>query len=152
MIKIYVFAVGLLSIPITTQGGMLLAIPLGLVFLGGGIFLAVWESRRRELAELRQYAEQIENIYITSRWEGDDSVMSRALHAQKMLQKANNKQQVTVHKLYFGYGENVNETWEEYTERVAAFIRDDRQKRHSGLVKSGQLYEVFWLKQKEQRG
>lgn len=146
--KIYFLITGITAAVLSLVGGVVLALPVLVAALLGLYPLHRFLARRAYLQELKRYAEQIDNIYIYSEHEGDGTVRLRAEYAEKMLREAKNQQKVMVYRIYFGAGEHVNETWEEFEERLEAFIKEDKKKRHIELEKSGALYENYWLKQK----
>lgn len=83
-----------------------------------------------ERARLECYGSRLENIYEVSHWPKDNQVYQRAQMHREWLEKSGNQNNVMVHELIFREGEFVNETIEQYQERVQLFIQDDRARRH----------------------
>lgn len=94
-------------------------------------------------AKLTQYASMAENIYIVSESPADTSEIARADRERELLQVSQNHLQVQVHVLCFDEGADVGETWEQYQERVAAFIATDRKARHAWML---QKFPDFYRK------
>lgn len=85
------------------------------------------------VCKLREYAVRTENIYVCAEYEHDNTVRARAAHERKILHDSGNNTNITVHELYFGFGEHCNENFEQYQERVKHYIEQDRIKRHKDL-------------------
>jgi hypothetical protein len=104
-------------------------------------------ARVQHVLLLREYANMTENIYVQALFEFDPSIRSRAAHHRKLLIESGNNTGIVVHELYFGYGEHCNENFEQYQQRVEAFVADDRVKRHKALCKFQDFYLKHTLKQ-----
>lgn len=140
--------------------------PLGWIFAAffftlvyGGILVS------RHLFEVRRHRRQIDNIYVSSLYENDRTVLKRAQHHEKFLKLAGNYVDekgkrhgngVKVVKIIFRdsmagkYREAPAETWEEFEERRDLIIRQDRIKRHLEIDQEGRrdFYEKVVLNQK----
>jgi len=102
----------------------------GLLGLGAMYFasanIKVWMER----AMLREYGHRLENVYEVSLSPNDPHVYRRAKMHRFWLIRSDNQNAVKVHELIFREGEYCNETPEQFQERVALFIQDDRAQRH----------------------
>ena len=120
--------------------------------LGSGIVIAaIWHKVERLLL-LREYANEIENIYIVSNHPTTNEEVDHELkmiqvkfsevlieveEQKKLLKQSENELfadgQLEVLHFIFQDGQFVNETFSEFEERVIASIKEDRIARHSKL-------------------
>ena len=98
---------------------------------------------------LDAYANQIDNIYEYSRHPGDRLVYKRAQQHRALLKKADNQNAVQVHEIIFQEGVWVNETWEEYQERLDFYIKGDRASRHDTLLKKDREKYLKYISMQE---
>lgn len=104
-------------------------------------------TRFKHVLLLQEYANMTENIYVVAVFEFDPTIKTRAQQHRKLLHESGNNTGIVVHELYFGYAEHCNEDFEEYQQRVQAFIAEDRIKRHKQLSKHQDFYLKHTLKQ-----
>jgi hypothetical protein len=113
--------------------GPLAALVITVVWIIGCILLYTRMSYRRKL---RHYGNRLENIYEWQQSSKDKRVVVRAQKHEEWLQLSGNKMDVRVLKIFYQDTHNPSETWEEYTDRVAATIANDRILRHQEIESS----------------
>lgn len=140
----YYFTVFLMAI-LTMFFGLLTAllVCVPMFFVCWGVMAIL--QRMQHVKNMVYYANHIENIYVWSSDENDITVRQRAAHERTMLNTANNQLNVTVHELYFRDVGFTNETWEQFQERVAQFIAEDREKRHKFINSKGREFFVTYI-------
>jgi aromatic ring-opening dioxygenase catalytic subunit (LigB family) len=100
------------------------------------------------IQKLARYARQTENIYEASLYKRDKEVHKRAQEHRKLLIASGNKLSVKVLEFYFRDAEHLQETWEEFEERVEKAMEEDRASRHKVLNgKSRNWYLHYVLRQ-----
>ncbi len=151
MRQLAALAIGTAVVIITAKMGMHAAV---FICLGIGVLVSLfwpWISWYLELKELDRYAKQYENIYEYSQDPYDREVFKRAEYHRKRLKESKNivDPPVVVYELYFRDFDHLNESWEEFEQRVEDFIQKDREKRHDlkGLNKDREWYKKNKLRQ-----
>jgi hypothetical protein len=86
--------------------------------------------------KLRHYGKRLENIYEWQQSPTDKRVVVRAQEHEEWVKLSGNKMGIRVITLFFQDAHNPSETWEEYTDRVAATIANDRILRHQEIERS----------------
>ncbi|MCB0596809.1 MAG: hypothetical protein KDD28_22185 [Phaeodactylibacter sp.] len=104
--------------------------------------IKIWIER----AMLATYGSRLENIYEVSVSPGDQHVYRRAETHREWLRRSENKNAVKVYELIFREGEYCNETIEQFTERVALFIQDDRSRRHRFIRDNDRVLYLKYMK------
>lgn len=99
-----------------------------------GLPLTLWiAERRKRVMQLRQLAQQKDNIYIQSEWPGDTGVYKRAQEMRRLLKESGNKLNVEVVEIYFQDYVAPTETWDEFLVRRFEVIKEDKARRHQYL-------------------
>ena len=135
-----------------------------------GVLYLVWVGAKAlaRVHDLTIWAKRVENVYIVGSHPDDEEafpklnlpedvalfvehrrVMATVKEVEQLLRDSRNRMfeggHLTIYPFIMGEGEFVNETWEEYTQRVAAFILEDRRARHKKMRdtnKNGYLRHV----------
>lgn len=84
-------------------------------------------------SKLRYYGKRLENFYVFQQSPTDKKVVIRAREHERWIRLSGNTMDVRVLTIFFQDAHNPSETWEEYTERVAATIANDRMLRHTEI-------------------
>lgn len=107
-------------------GGIIISGAWACILIIAWPFLIAWGHKQ----ELKRYAIQRENFYVSSLYPGDRSVHNRADYHRDMLEESGNQLGVKVHEIYFRDASFESETWEEFEKRRDSFILEDTKKRH----------------------
>jgi hypothetical protein len=113
--------------------GPLTALLITAVLISACVLLYTRMSYRRKL---RHYGRRLENIYEWQQSPKDKTVVIRAQKHEEWLELSGHKMGVQVITLFYQDAHNPSETWEEYTDRVAATIANDRILRHQEIESS----------------
>ncbi|WP_367390138.1 hypothetical protein [Lewinella sp. LCG006] len=113
--------------------GPLAAVLITVAWIIGCVLLYVRMSYR---SKLHHYGHRLENIYEWQQSPDDKKVVLRAQKHQEWLQLSGHKMGVRVITIFYQDAHNPSETWEEYTDRVAATIANDRILRHQEIERS----------------
>jgi hypothetical protein len=148
MIKLYFLLAALVAFIATTQGGINASFPAVLAFSVIYYPVATYLKKWLYIQKLARYARQTENIYEASLYKRDKEVHKRAQEHRKLLIASGNKLSVKVLEFYFRDAEHLQETWEEFEERVEKAMEEDRASRHKVLNgKSRNWYLHYVLRQ-----
>lgn len=128
----------------------------GMALAGALIAVYIWLlSRWAKVQELKAWGQRFENVYVVGRHPRTDEdpdlgeiaevvifcnhteVIAKVNEAKRMLEISGNRfwqnGHITVMPFIFQEAQHVNESWEDYEERVYAAIAEDRAKRHAEM-------------------
>lgn len=138
---IYIVLSGLGCLIVVINWGLALSMSLA------AVLMVVYFLIDRKLT-LSEWGKMIDNVYISSQHENDQYVEQRARDAEELLRVSGNQTQVKVLRFFFQDAEYRNETWEEFTQRVAKATEEDRLARHKWLNENRDKYLRHALNQK----
>lgn len=148
----------------------------GAVLLILGVF--IWRWLRWRYEERKKWGERFENVYLVVEWEGvreklerehgdivrfiewveEGKVKEGMREVIGKLQEAENRWfmeeereefKLRVIPIYKRSGEWVNESWEEYVERVVSYVREDRRVKHYNIKEYDPgYYERYYHREK----
>jgi hypothetical protein len=115
---------------------MVAMLPIVALLFWGGVYVARFQSQVDRVELLREYKTMHRNIYVISQHEDDATVLQRAKEEEELVQESGNGLGIKVVKLIYKDG-HPNETWDEFQQRAALFIREDIEARDAYLKQRG---------------
>lgn len=120
----------------SATGGMLAMLPTVGALFAGGVYVSRFQAQVDRVALLRTYKTMHRNIYVLSMHEEDATVLQRAKEEEKLIEESGNGLGINVVKLIYK-DEHPNESWEEFQQRAALFIREDIEARDAYIKQRG---------------